>query len=68
MSSCAASGMVKCHRCYHWSYSMLAGGLCNICAVILEKQYPQLECTRMIRDELALRGLSPQDNPMWEQF
>jgi hypothetical protein len=45
---------------------MLYDNICNRCAVILEKFYPLEEQTIKIREELATRGLTPQDNPQWD--
>ena len=56
---------VKCPRCYHWSHSMLPDGLCNRCVVILEKFFPSHEATVAVKRSLAERGLTPQDNPEW---
>lgn len=56
---------VKCPRCYHYSHSLNHDNLCNKCVAILCKHYPTHEATSKIIENLALRGLEPQDNPEW---
>lgn len=62
---CASLGMIKCPRCYHWSYSMNYDGLCNRCVAILCKHHPGSEFMIGIESNLSERGLKPEDNPEW---
>lgn len=66
VQSCAKLGQVKCERCFHWSYSMNFDGLCNRCVAILCKHFPEHEAAAKCVENLALRGLKPEDNPEWE--
>lgn len=62
---CKDKGMSKCPRCFHWSYSINHDSLCNKCVAILCKHFPEHETTKFVMENLMLRGLSPEDNPVW---
>jgi hypothetical protein len=56
---------VKCPRCYHYSYSMNFDSLCNRCVAILTKHYPESEQAKECFAHIEMRGLTPKDNPEW---
>jgi predicted regulator of amino acid metabolism with ACT domain len=59
------NGMVKCERCYHYSYSLCIDNLCNKCVAIITKHFKDTEQSIKIVQHLNDRGLSIEDNPQW---
>ena len=62
-SACKESGMVKCPRCFHWSFSMNLDSLCNKCVEMILDQFPEHESVAGIIENLKMRGMSREDNP-----
>jgi len=66
ITACAEKGMVRCPRCWHWSYSMNFDNLCNRCCAIVWKEHPRSIIAASIIQNLLERGLKPEDNPEFE--
>lgn len=64
---CASLGMVNCPRCKHWSHSMNHDNLCNKCVATILEHYPDTDHAKLILENLELRGVKPEDNPVYDQ-
>jgi hypothetical protein len=67
VTRCESLGMVKCPRCQRWGYNDLNyDHLCNRCMRVLLDEYKDHPSVPLILANLAERGLTPENNPIYE--